>query len=59
HKLIKARYDEGQLDNAPLNRRDLRLVAEAFINIFDGVYHQRVKYPEIKIHGVDDDDNVL
>ncbi|MEG2624816.1 MAG: HDIG domain-containing protein [Christensenella sp.] len=59
HKLIKARYDEGQLDNAPLNRRDLRLIAEAFINIFDGVYHQRVKYPEIKIHGVDDDDNVL
>ena len=59
HKLIKARYDEGQLDNAPLNRRDLKLIAEAFINIFDGVYHQRIKYPEIKIHGAEDDDNVL
>ncbi|WP_066688786.1 HD family phosphohydrolase [Christensenella intestinihominis] len=59
HKLIKARYDEGQLDNAPLNRRDLKQIAEAFINIFDGVYHQRIKYPEIKIHGAEDDDNVL
>lgn len=59
HKLIKARYDEGQLDNAPLNRRDLKLIAEAFINIFDGVYHQRIKYPDIKIHGADDGDNVL
>jgi len=59
HKLVKARYDEGQLDNAPLNRRDLKLIAEAFINIFDGVYHQRIKYPEIKIHGAEDDDNIL
>ncbi|WP_079547680.1 HD family phosphohydrolase [Christensenella massiliensis] len=59
HKLIKARYDEGQLDHAPLNRRDLKLIAEAFINIFDGVYHQRIKYPEIKIHGAEDDDSIL
>ena len=59
HKLIKARYDEGLLDRAPLNRRDLRDIAEAFINVFDGVYHQRIKYPEIKIHGADDEDNIL
>ncbi|BDF58536.1 HD family phosphohydrolase [Christensenellaceae bacterium] len=59
HKLIKARYDEGLLDRAPLNRRDLRDIAEAFINIFDGVYHQRIKYPEIKIHGAEDEDNIL
>ncbi len=59
YKLIKARYDEGLLDHAPLNRRELKLIAEAFINIFDGVYHQRIKYPEIKIHGEEDGDNVL
>lgn len=59
YKLVKARYDEGQLDNAPLNRHDLKLIAEAFINIFDGVYHQRIKYPEIKIHGAEDDDKIL
>ncbi len=59
HKLIKARYDEGLLDHAPLNRRDLREIAEAFINIFDGVYHQRIKYPDIKIHGAEDEDNIL
>jgi putative nucleotidyltransferase with HDIG domain len=58
-KLIKDRYDEGQLDNAPLNRRDLNQIAQAFINIFQGVYHQRIKYPEIKIHGADDEDNVI
>lgn len=58
-KLIKARYDEGQLDNAPLNRQDLNQITEAFMNIFDGVYHQRIQYPQIKIHGVDDEDNVI
>jgi len=59
HRLIKERYDDGQLDNAPLNRSDLNKIATAFINIFSGVYHQRIQYPEIKIHGVIDEDNVL
>lgn len=60
NKLIKQRYDDGQMDNAPLNRRDLSKIAEAFVNVFSGVYHQRIKYPEIKIHGVmGDEDNVL
>jgi len=60
NRLIKERYDDGQLDNAPLNRADLNKIAEAFINIFSGVYHQRIKYPEIAIHGVqNNEDNVL
>jgi len=58
-KLVKMCYDEGQLDNAPLNRQDLNHIQEAFINIFDGVYSTRIKYPEIKIHGVEDGDNVI
>lgn len=59
HRLIKDRYDDGQLDNAPLNRADLNEIATSFINIFSGVYHQRIKYPQIKIHGEADEDNVL
>ncbi|HBU11682.1 MAG TPA: hypothetical protein DEB31_02805 [Clostridiales bacterium] len=58
-RLIRERYDEGQLDNAPLNRSDLNKIAEAFTNLFAGVYHSRIKYPEIKIHGASDDDNIL
>ena len=58
-KMIKDKYDEGQLDDAPLNRRDLNKIAKAFSNIFSGVYHQRIKYPEIKIHGTEDEDNVI
>ncbi len=59
YKLIKSRYDEGLLDKAPLNRHDLNEVAEAFINIFDGVYHSRIKYPQIKPHGAEHEDRIL
>lgn len=59
NQLIKTLYDEGQLDNAPLNRKDLGSIAEAFVNIFDGVYSTRIKYPIIKIHGAEDGDNVI
>ena len=43
--LIKKRYNEGQLDECPLNRRDLNIIAKAFYNTYEGVLHERVKYP--------------
>ena len=45
-KLIKAKYDDGQLDECPLNRRDLAKVKEAFVNVFSRASHERVVYPE-------------
>ncbi len=58
-KLIKGRYDEGQLDNAPLNRQDLKQIEAAFTNVFSGVYHKRIEYPQIKIHGANNEDSVI
>lgn len=45
-KLIKAKYDDGQLDECPLNRRDLRRISEAFIYVLEGANHERIVYPE-------------
>lgn len=45
-KLIKGKYDDGQLDNCPLNRRDLRRIAEAFAYVIEGANHERIIYPE-------------
>ncbi len=45
-KLIKGKYDDGQLDNCPLNRRDLRRIAEAFAYVIEGANHERIVYPE-------------
>ena len=44
-KLIRARFNDGQMDESPLNRRDMNSLAKAFLGVYDGVLHERVKYP--------------
>ena len=51
---IKAKLDEGQLDDSDLTLRDLREIRSAFLNVLQGVFHPRVKYPEpVKVKGPD------
>jgi hypothetical protein len=51
---IKARLDAGQLDESDLTLRDLTEIRAAFLNVLQGVFHPRVKYPEpVKIKGPD------
>ena len=49
HKLIKNKLDDGQLDHTPLTLRDLELIAQAFIKVLIGMYHERVAYPDIEV----------
>jgi hypothetical protein len=44
-RLIRDRYNEGQLDDAPLSRQDLNRIAQAFMGVYEGALHERVKYP--------------
>jgi putative nucleotidyltransferase with HDIG domain len=44
-KLIFARFTDGQLDDSPFNRRDMSTLAKAFLSVYEGVLHERVKYP--------------
>lgn len=43
--IIKARINDGQLDNTELTFRDLRGIKNAFLNTLIGIYHVRVRYP--------------
>lgn len=45
NKLIRKRYNDGQLDESGLNRQDLNDLARAFLGVFNGAFHERVKYP--------------
>ena len=45
-KLIRARLDEGQLNESPLTMKDLKKIGNAFEAVFFGAYHERIKYPE-------------
>jgi hypothetical protein len=46
-EIFKRRLEEGELDDCPLTLRDLTNIKSAFLNVLVGVYHSRVKYPEV------------
>jgi cyclic-di-AMP phosphodiesterase PgpH len=45
NNIIKARLNEGQLDNCDLTLKDLNKIKEVFIKSLMGIYHQRIEYP--------------
>ncbi|NIN68545.1 MAG: HDIG domain-containing protein [Anaerolineae bacterium] len=44
--LMRTRTKDGQLDESDLTLRDLQRIEETFVNVLQGVYHPRIKYPE-------------
>jgi putative nucleotidyltransferase with HDIG domain len=51
---IRARRDDGQLDECDLTLRDLKEIQAAFLRVLKGVFHPRVKYPDpVKVTGAD------
>lgn len=45
NNLINARINDGQLDEAPVNFRDIKIIKEVFQNILMGQLHKRIRYP--------------
>jgi putative nucleotidyltransferase with HDIG domain len=48
NNIIKARLNEGQLDNCNLTLKDINKIRKAFLKVLTGIYHQRIEYPEDK-----------
>jgi len=46
HERIERIFLDGQLDECELTLRDLNKIAESFIRILTGIFHQRISYPE-------------
>lgn len=46
HDQIMRRLKQGQLDDAPLTLRDLAAIEDAFVDVLQGIYHQRLEYAE-------------
>jgi hypothetical protein len=52
--VVKARLDDGQLDESNLTLRDLQAIRAAFLRVLQGVFHPRAEYPEpVKVKGAD------
>ncbi len=45
-KIIRARFNDGQLDKCQLTLKDLDIIGSVFIRILQGVYHTRIEYPQ-------------
>lgn len=48
NNIIKARLNEGQLDNCNLTLKDLNKIRSAFLKALSGIYHHRIEYPSEK-----------
>ena len=48
-KLINAKLNDGQLSRCQLTFSDLDKIANAFITVLTGVFHERIEYPEVKL----------
>lgn len=46
-RVFQDRIQSGQLDEAPLTMRDLQEIRAAFLQVFQGMFHPRLAYPEI------------
>ena len=47
-KIIRDKLDDGQLDRCDLTLRDLSLIADSFLQVLGGAFHERPEYPEIE-----------
>lgn len=48
HELITNRLNEGQFEECNLTFRDLHIIQDAFVAVYDGLDHQRIKYPDAR-----------
>ncbi|MFW5979777.1 MAG: HD family phosphohydrolase [Halanaerobiales bacterium] len=55
--LIREKLTENQLDECDLSLKDLDIIAENFVKVLTGIYHQRIEYPDNLLKEVKEDDN--
>ncbi len=48
NSIVQGIYAEGQLDESELTFRDLSMLSDAFTRNLNGLFHQRIVYPEKK-----------
>jgi hypothetical protein len=44
--IFKSRIEDKQLEDSPVNFRDIKIMKEEFLNILLGQHHKRIKYPK-------------
>ncbi|HCU23902.1 MAG TPA: hypothetical protein DF383_02705 [Deltaproteobacteria bacterium] len=47
-RIINKNFTEAQLDECDMTLKDLHLIAESFVRVLVGIYHQRIEYPDVE-----------
>ena len=47
-KIINKNFTEAQLDECDMTLKDLHNIAESFVRVLVGIYHQRIEYPDVE-----------
>jgi hypothetical protein len=45
-KIIKTKNEQDQLVNSGLSFKDVETITKAFLQVYAGHFHERVKYPD-------------
>ena len=45
-KMVKKKFEEGQLDDCELHISDIDKIIDSFTKMLKGMYHERIQYPE-------------
>lgn len=53
NRIIKERLNDGQLSDAPLTQKDLKIISATFNRILRGMQHQRIKYHQDMVNELD------
>ncbi|WP_425446106.1 HD family phosphohydrolase [Dethiothermospora halolimnae] len=48
-KIIKGKLDDGQLDECGLTLKELNIIANSFLNVLFGIFHERIEYPTLDL----------
>ena len=48
-RLVRGKLEDGQLSNSPLTLRDIDGICEAFSTVLNGVFHERIEYPNVQV----------
>lgn len=56
-EIINDKFAEGQLNECNLKIKELPIIGNSFMKVYNGLYHERVKYPENKVGGNEVVDN--
>ncbi|MDL1872169.1 HDIG domain-containing protein [Deltaproteobacteria bacterium PRO3] len=47
-KIVNKNFTEAQLDECDMTLKDLHMIAESFVRVLVGIYHQRIEYPDVE-----------